>query len=578
MQGIPCCFQCWPGGPVVPPPCRKCGSSENYYTSGLCARCHSHAPGTKSSVWQAAGPLGQTRVLIDSCPDCHGWGVSRTYGWICSGCRAWQERYRVIGVCLTCASTVTLDEEGSCRLCRHQRSLSARRLGRRPRDVSMSEANAHGQQLFFAVARMIHSEGHGSRVYVKKTVADDLSLLKVVPHRQQVLLEVPRDILAGIRRGFVPPPDPVRENAFHEFVRAHAAAHGWKRSKAERVQRAIRILLGFQDTPGGLIRRSDVALLSRIKHSAAVVADVLALAGVLEEDREPTIVTWFTVNVAALPEQIRDELGVWFDVMRHGCTGRPRLRPRHDSTTQGQLSYALPVLRRWATGHVSLREISRDDVLAALPATGAPRTMTLQALRSIFKVLKARKLVFLNPTARLRTPKPEAPAPQALDLSILREALDSSNPATALLSALLAFHAVRQWQLAELRLSDLHDHRLHLSGQVVPLAQPVQERLRTYLDHRARTWPETINPHLFLHPRNAGTTRHVSQYWIRHQLPIAGQFIRQDRILDEAHASGGDLLALCTLFGLSVAGAYRYVPRGSDALQRLEHEFTPAPD
>jgi len=34
--------------------------------------------------------------------------------------------------------------------------------------------------------------------------------------------------------------------------------------------------------------------------------------------------------------------------------------------------------------------------------------------------------------------------------------------------------------------------------------------------------------------------------------------IRQDRILDEAHATGGDVRALCDLFGLSIAGAYRY--------------------
>ena len=26
MREIPCCFQCWPGGPVTPPPCRRCGS------------------------------------------------------------------------------------------------------------------------------------------------------------------------------------------------------------------------------------------------------------------------------------------------------------------------------------------------------------------------------------------------------------------------------------------------------------------------------------------------------------------------------------------------------------------------
>jgi hypothetical protein len=36
------------------------------------------------------------------------------------------------------------------------------------------------------------------------------------------------------------------------------------------------------------------------------------------------------------------------------------------------------------------------------------------------------------------------------------------------------------------------------------------------------------------------------------------QRIRQARILDQARATGGDIRALCGLFGLSVAGAHRY--------------------
>jgi hypothetical protein len=36
------------------------------------------------------------------------------------------------------------------------------------------------------------------------------------------------------------------------------------------------------------------------------------------------------------------------------------------------------------------------------------------------------------------------------------------------------------------------------------------------------------------------------------------QAIRQDRILDEAHASNGNVRLICEPFGLSAAGAYRY--------------------
>lgn len=40
-----------------------------------------------------------------------------------------------------------------------------------------------------------------------------------------------------------------------------------------------------------------------------------------------------------------------------------------------------------------------------------------------------------------------------------------------------------------------------------------------------------------------------------HERPIH----RQDRILDEAHACSGDVRLICDLFGLFIAGAYRYV-------------------
>jgi hypothetical protein len=556
MREIPCCFDCWPGGPVTPPPCRKCGSTTDYYTSGLCARCHTHAPGRRSPVWRTVGPLTPVRVVVDACPDCHAWGVTRTSGWLCAGCKSWRDKHRDIAACRTCGQVVALDGDGSCRLCRKQRSMLARRLGRRTRQVSLAEANRHGQQL--VLVGTLRQQGHGRRPYHKKTVPADLSLLRPVAHRQLVLLEVPRDLAAGLRRGLRPPPDPELAAAFHQFVRDHAARYGWSNAKAERVQRGIRILLGTQDTPGAPIRRSEVVLLSHIRHPAAVVAEVLAEAGMLEEDREPAIVRWFPIQIADLPQAMRHELGIWFQVMRGGSTVAPRMRPRADTTIGSQLRYALLALRQWAKTYGSLREIGRDDVLAVLPPSGSPRSCMLQGLRSIFRVLKGRKLVFVNPTARISVPTPERPVPPPVDLAALRRALDVDNPATAVLTALLAFHALRIRQLTKIRLADLRDGRLHLGDQVILLATPVRQRLAAYLEYRQQTWPTSINPYLFVHLRNAGTPRHVTPWWIRHQLPLPGQRIRQDRILDEAHASGGDVRALCDLFGLSVAGAYRY--------------------
>jgi hypothetical protein len=135
--------------------------------------------------------------------------------------------------------------------------------------------------------------GTARREYQKKATHADLSLLRPVGHQQLLLLDLPHDLRLGLWDKFPPPPEPALEAAFHQFVTEHARRHGWSKGKTATVQRAIRIMLGIQDTPGAAIRRSDGALLTRIKHSAAVVADVLTAAGMLVEDREPTIVRWF---------------------------------------------------------------------------------------------------------------------------------------------------------------------------------------------------------------------------------------------------------------------------------------------
>jgi hypothetical protein len=140
----------------------------------------------------------------------------------------------------------------------------------------------------------------------------------------------------------------------------------------------------------------------------------------------------------------------------------------------------------------------------------------------------------------------------------VREAIQSGQPAREALAALVAFHAVRSGQLASLNLTDVRDGRLHLDGRVIPLAAPVRERLAAWLDERARRWPATVNPHLFINWYTAVRETPVSSPWISHTLDISPQAVREDRILDEALATGGDIRRLCDLFGLTVGGAERY--------------------
>lgn len=259
------------------------------------------------------------------------------------------------------------------------------------------------------------------------------------------------------------------------------------------------------------------------------------------------------------------ELRVWFDVMRNGSTTQPRRKPRAHTTIKLYVTGMLPALNTWAAdGHCSLREISRDDVIVVLPAPGPERTMTGRALRSLFTILKARKLVFANPLARVRTWSANQPQPLPMeDLDGLRGALDSTIPGRALLAALVAFHGLRTGELRDLKLIDLRDRHLHITGgvdRVIPLANPVQERLATWLDHRASRWPETTNPHVFIHFRTAARTDAVGPRWIKLTLDLPGtiQTIRRDRILHEAIATGGDTRRLCDLFGLSINTATRY--------------------
>jgi hypothetical protein len=113
-------------------------------------------------------------------------------------------------------------------------------------------------------------------------------------------------------------------------------------------------------------------------------------------------------------------------------------------------------------------------------------------------------------------------------------------------------------QLRNLKATDIRDRRLHLDGRVIPLAEPVLIRLAAYLDYRMTTWPNTANPHLFIHMRTALELRPVGGRWLALQLGTAARGIRTDRILNEVVATGGDIKHICVLFGLTPDGAALY--------------------
>ncbi|MGH3451649.1 MAG: hypothetical protein ACRDQW_13180 [Haloechinothrix sp.] len=523
-----------PGGPFVPPPCRRCRTTDDFFASDLCSRCHLYGS-----------------PAVDSCADCCAWGATRTNKWLCHGCRHWRQLHS-IGTCTSCNRAVTVNGRSICRLCWKNASGHRTTLG----VFDPIGPNRNGQQLFFADMQRAASR----RCTTPHTNAPLLRPARPVAHHQLLLFTMARD-LAGGRSVVGPPRDPVLAEWLDAQVTHIAGVDGWDWRLVSKVRAGIRLLLGLQDTPGAAITRSELAVLPQFFVPQRQVAIVLDAVGMLEDDRAPAIARWFTNETCNLPGPMGKELGVWFDVMHRGSTSPPRRRPRSPTTIKLYTRAAVPALRRWATaGHDSLREITRAEVLAALPVDPTQRKFCGQAMRSIFGILKGRKLIFTNPAVRLAHNSDSPVPPAAMNLDAVRQALDSPDPVRAAIAALIAFHGLRSHELRDLKLTDIRDRHLHLDERVIPLAEPVRRRLRAWLDYRNARWPTSTNPHLFIHFRTAGRDEPVGTRWVFLTLALPGgpQALRADRILHEATATNGDPRRLCDLFGLSIQHATRY--------------------
>lgn len=540
MPRVPYSFSCWPGGPITPPPCLRCGSRTNYYASGLCARCHP----------SAIPP-------VESCRDCLAWGATRMHKWLCRGCVAWRTAHPTVAACRTCYRQLNVAADGACRLC-HRQATMLRADGEL---LDLNGANADGQQLFFAdmfITKSVTRRPEAEPTADGQIVAPPLHQRR--PH-QLVLFPARPDLAAHGRPGLVDRCDPETAAQVEALVADHAHRHGWTRRAIKDTATGIRILYGLQDEPGAPIRASDVELLRGIQISVSRVLEVLAATGRLDDDRIQHIDIWFHSQTDDLPEQIRDELGTWYRTMRDGSTTPPRRKPRAHGSIATQMRAALPAIRTWVTqGATSLREVTRNDVLAVLPTDRNARATQGQGLKSIFRILKQRKMIFIDPAARIATgyPQPQTPLPK--DPALLQQAMSSADPSRAMIVALIAYHGLRMGELRRLQLTDIRDGRLALGSRSIPLAAAVRTRLRTYLDHRTATWPVTANPHLLVNSRSAWRSTPVGHRWVKLKIgtELTIQAIREDRILDEAHASRGDTRRLTDLFGLSINAANRY--------------------
>ncbi|MGW5249767.1 hypothetical protein ACWEQN_39490 [Streptomyces sp. NPDC004129] len=383
---------------------------------------------------------------------------------------------------------------------------------------------------------------------------------RIVPvvHRQLVLFDVRRDY--GRMRTLTVPnpliPEPLE--SLEAKCLDLGEQRGWTRDLTGAVNRALKVLPAPQDTPGAPVEATRVAMLRDLALPVGPTIEVLDHADFLTDNRPPAVTAWVERKTAHLPVQIRSEVVEWADVMQNGSTVVPRRHPRSERTTRNHLYAALPALDSWATTRKSLREVTRDDVVAVPPTGGTDRSEMLSGLRSIFQVLHGRRRVFTNPTTRMKVGTPEPQTPVPMGVPVLRRLVSDTDPTRAACGTPLIFHGLRPVRLHMLSVTDVIDGRLAIEDRKILLASPARAALNGYLAYREQKWPNSGNPHLFINQATAGHLTPVTAQWINKVLGTSAQALREDRILDEAHASEGDARRLADLFGLTVNAAQRY--------------------
>ncbi len=81
-----------------------------------------------------------------------------------------------------------------------------------------------------------------------------------------------------------------------------------------------------------------------------------------------------------------------------------------------------------------------------------------------------------------------------------------------------------------------------------------------------KTWPGGVHAHLFFNVRNWTCTRSFTSVWISTQIGMPAEHIWLDRILNDFHATGGEVRALCDLFIANAARSSTAIGQIVDSL------------
>ena len=506
---------------------------------------------------------GRTRAdtPIGSCPDCLSWGPSYGSQSYCRACYDFVRRYRP-SRCTHCLRDIAV-KKGHCRLCWLQAGMAAAGSRITARDFAPT---GYWQLSLTGMTRLRHTRP------VTPIPSADPSAPLLPQDGVQLELCAPGESRLFDKRHWVA--SNITNEALLRTRRIAgelAQTRGWNPRIVIETNRALTVVLATHQN-GDLIAWSQLppALHSR-DLSVTRTAEILSLAGLLNDDRISSFDILKQRRLAVLPPPMAADVEHWLHVRGQGG---PRSLPRDEHTVRMNLNRVHPLLLIWAQRYVHLREVTAVDISAATEAlTGSLRDQTFTALRSLFRHCKKTGRIFKDPTRDINIGQRRLHLIEPLLPHEIDQATAAAlTPAARLAVALAAVHAARPKTIRELHLDDvdLGNRRLTLAGKTRPLDDLTRNLLLAWLQHRASRWPVTANPHLILNQQTAMTARAVSENWLTEScrgLTATLERLRVDRQLEEALTHGPDPLHLAAVFGIGDTTAIRYATVARQLLQ-----------
>ena len=332
--------------------------------------------------------MGRTRAVtpIGSCPDCLSWGPSYGSQSYCRACYDFVRRYRP-GRCAHCLRDIAV-KKGHCRLCWLQAGMTASGSRITARDFAPT---GYWQLSLTGMTRLRHTRP------VTPIPSADPSAPLLPQDGVQLELCAPGESRLFDKRHWVA--SNITNEALLRTRRIAgelAQTRGWNPRIVIETNRALTVVLATHQN-GDLIAWSQLppALHSR-DLSVTRTAEILSLAGLLNDDRISSFDILKQRRLAVLPPPMAADVEHWLHVRGQGG---PRSLPRDEHTVRMNLNRVHPLLLIWAQRYVHLREVTAVDISAATEAlTGSLRDQTFTALRSLFRHCKKTGRIFKDPT------------------------------------------------------------------------------------------------------------------------------------------------------------------------------------